>query len=81
MLIFCHTVVIRLRKTFTQKLKNSKIMESLEIEISVLQETLVDCELTIAERVEIREEIAELEAELAFAWADVAMENASRLNS
>lgn len=56
-------------------------MESLEIEISVLQETLVDCELTIAERVEIREEIAELEAELACAWADVAMENAARINN
>ena len=56
-------------------------MESLEIEISALQEALVDCELTIAERVEIREEIAELEAELACAWADVAMENASRINN
>tara|TARA_B100000902_G_C27077717_1_gene797279 strand:+ start:481 stop:669 length:189 start_codon:yes stop_codon:yes gene_type:complete len=40
-------------------------MQSLEIEISVLQETLVDCELTIAERVEIRQEIADLKAELA----------------
>ena len=57
------------------------MIKKLQKEISILQETLVDCELTIAERVEIREEIAELEAELAFAWAEVAMENASRLNS
>ena len=57
------------------------MIQKLEIEISALQEALVDCELTIAERVEIREEIAELEAELAFAWAEVAMENASRLNA
>jgi len=65
LLILCHTVVIRLRKTFTQKLKNSKIMESLEIEISVLRETLEDCVLTIAERVALREEISQLESQLA----------------
>jgi hypothetical protein len=40
-------------------------MESLEIEISVLRETLEDCVLTIAERVALREEISQLEAELA----------------
>jgi len=57
------------------------MIEKLEKEISILRETIEDCVLTIAERVEIREEIAELEAELACAWADVAMENASRLNS
>jgi hypothetical protein len=57
------------------------MIKELEKQISILQETLIDCVLTIAEKVEIREEIAELEAELACAWADVAMENASRLNS
>lgn len=56
-------------------------MQSLEIQISVLQETLVDCELTLAERVEIRQEIAELEAELAEAWAWEAMQNAARINN
>ena len=40
-------------------------MYSIEIQISILQETLVDCELTIAERVALREEISQLEAELA----------------
>jgi len=39
--------------------------EEIEIEISVLRETLVDCELTIAERVALREEISQLESQLA----------------
>jgi hypothetical protein len=39
--------------------------EQIEIEISVLRETLEDCVLTIAERVALREEISQLEAELA----------------
>jgi len=39
--------------------------EQIEIEISILQETLEDCVLTIAERVALREEISQLEAKLA----------------
>jgi hypothetical protein len=39
--------------------------EQIEIEISILRETLEDCVLTIAERVALREEISQLEAELA----------------
>ena len=52
------------------------MIKKLEIEISVLRETIEDCVLTIAERVALRQEIAELEAELAEAWAEVAMQNA-----
>jgi hypothetical protein len=40
-------------------------MNQIEIEISILRETLEDCVLTIAERVALREEISQLEAELA----------------
>ena len=50
--------------------------EKIEIQISILRETIEDCVLTIAERVALRQEIAELEAELAEAWAEVAMQNA-----
>jgi hypothetical protein len=48
-------------------LKPQKIMtkQEIEIEISVLRETIEDCVLTIAERVALREEISQLEAELA----------------
>ena len=38
--------------------------EEIEIEISVLRETLVDCELTIADKVAIRSEIGQLQDEL-----------------
>ena len=38
--------------------------EQIQIEISILKETLVDCVLTIAEKVEIRNEISELQARL-----------------
>jgi len=50
--------------------------EKLEQEISTLQETL-EVEESGEWRVEIRQEIAELEAELAFVWAEIAMERAS----
>jgi hypothetical protein len=48
-------------------LKPQKIMnkQEIEIQISVLRETIEDCVLTIAERVALREEISQLEAELA----------------
>lgn len=39
--------------------------QELEIEISVLHETLVDCELTIADKVAIRNEIGDLQDRLA----------------
>ena len=39
--------------------------EEIEIEISILRETIEDCVLTNAERVALREEISQLEAELA----------------
>jgi len=39
--------------------------EQIEIQISVLRETIEDCILTIAERVALREEISQLEAQLA----------------
>ena len=39
--------------------------EQIEIEISILRETLEDCVLTIAEHVALREEISQLEAKLA----------------
>ena len=38
--------------------------KEIEIEISVLRETLVDCELTIADKVAIRSEIGQLQDEL-----------------
>jgi len=40
-------------------------MNQIEIEISILWETIEDCVLTIAERVALREEISQLEAKLA----------------
>jgi hypothetical protein len=40
-------------------------MNQIEIEISILRETIEDCVLTIAERVALREEISQLEAKLA----------------
>ena len=39
--------------------------KQIEIEISVLRETLVDCELTIADKVAIRNEIGDLQDRLA----------------
>ena len=38
--------------------------QEIEIEISVLRETLVYCELTIADKVAIRSEIGQLQDEL-----------------
>ena len=38
--------------------------QEIEIEISVLRETLVDCELTIADKVAIRNEIGDLQDRL-----------------
>ena len=39
--------------------------KQIEIEISVLRETLADCELTIADKVAIRNEIGDLQDRLA----------------
>ena len=38
--------------------------QEIEIEISVLRETLVDCELTIADKVALRNEIGDLQDRL-----------------
>ena len=38
--------------------------QEIEIEISVLRETLVDCELTIADKVALRNEIGDLQDQL-----------------